>query len=254
MQLSYLCAHCKGSAGFAKRLQSARPLGQGVLNPWLLPILPYHTIPCYFQRLFKPQQPSPESPPTPGSPQKCSPKSSPILLPFLKPQKLQKCCPPAAPGLPKSAKIDQKSEKVSQNTAKSASNCEIRLRTDFWANFLNFFYKKQCKKQTEFRGKLERKTLKKQRLNKVRMCRKPSKNHSPRHILQKPLATRKTKPNRKIRKKGLEKPCQKNKKKESIPEQILTQKSWIFGSFRPPGPPEVLKMLLRVPFRKTLQI
>merc|ERR1712139_226637 len=118
-------------AGFAKRLQSARPLGQGVLDPWLLPILPYHAIPCYFQRLFKPQ-PAPRYPPTPPwSPPKCSPKSSQILLPFLKPQKLQKCCPPAAPGPPKSAKIAQKSEKVSQNTAKSASNCEIRLRTDF---------------------------------------------------------------------------------------------------------------------------
>ena len=34
----------------------------------------------------------------------------------------------------------------------------------------------------------------------------------------------------------------------------MTQKSWIFVNFRPPGPPEVLKMLLRVPFRKTLQI
>ena len=44
------------------------------------------------------------------------------------------------------------------------------------------------------------------------MCRKHCKNHSPRHILQKPLATRKTKPNRKIMQKGLEKPYQKNKK------------------------------------------
>ena len=86
------------------------------------------------------------------------------------------------------------------------------------------------------------------------MCRKHCKNHSPRHILQKPLATRKTQPNKKIRQKGLEKQCQKNKKNASISEQILTQKSWIFVNFRPPGPPEVLKMLLRVPFRKTLQI
>ena len=45
------------------------------------------------------------------------------------------------------------------------------------------------------------------------MCRKHCKNHSPRHILQKPLATRKTKPNRKIMQKRLEKQCQKNKKK-----------------------------------------
>ena len=33
------------------------------------------------------------------------------------------------------------------------------------------------------------------------------------HILQKPLATRKTKPNHKIMQKGMEKQCQKNKKK-----------------------------------------
>ena len=70
-------------------------------------------------------------------------------------------------------------------------------------------------KQTEFRGKLERKTLKKQRPNKVRMCRKHCKNHSPRHILQKPFATRKTTPNKKIRQKGLEKPYRKNQKRHS---------------------------------------
>ena len=113
---------------------------------------------------------------------------------------------------------------------------------------------KLLRHKTEFRGKLARKTLKKQRLNKVRLCRKHCKHHSPRHILQKPLATRKTKPNRKIRQKGLEKPYQKNKKKTSISEQILTQKSCIFLNFRAPGPPEVLQMLLWVPFLQTLQI
>ena len=65
----------------------------------------------------------------------------------------------------------------------------------------------------EFRDKLERKTLKKQRLNKVRMCRKHCKNHSPRHILQKPLATRKPKPNRKIMPKVWKHNAKKTKKK-----------------------------------------
>ena len=44
------------------------------------------------------------------------------------------------------------------------------------------------------------------------MCRKHCKNHTPKHILQKPLATRKTKPNQKIIQKGLEKQYQKTKK------------------------------------------
>ena len=54
--------------------------------------------------------------------------------------------------------------------------------------------------------------------------------------------------------KGMENNAKKTKKKTAIWEQILTQKSWIFLHFRPPGPPEVLKMLLRGPLRKTLQI
>ena len=69
------------------------------------------------------------------------------------------------------------------------------------------------------------------------MCRKHCKNHSPRHILQKPLATRKTKPNRKIRQKGLEKQCQKNKKKRIHFGADFDSKIMDFRQFSTSGTP-----------------
>ena len=67
------------------------------------------------------------------------------------------------------------------------------------------------------------------------MCRKHCKNHSPRHILQKPLATRKTKPNRKIRQKGLGKQCQKHKKKRIHFGADFDSKIMDFGHFSTSG-------------------
>ena len=79
--------------------------------------------------------------------------------------------------------------------------------------------------------------MKKQRMNKVQMCRKHCKNHSPKHIIQEPTATRKTKPNRKITQKGLEKQCQKNKKKRIHFGADFDSKIMDFRQFSTSGTP-----------------
>ena len=128
--------------------------------------MPHH----HSDRLFKPQQPSPDPPPTPGSPQKCSPKSSQILLPFLKPQKTLKMLPTSRPRPPKIrpkraknwkkwARILQKvlptaksgSELISEqifsifsikNNAKNKRNLEANLKGELWKN--NVWTKCEC--------------------------------------------------------------------------------------------------------------
>ena len=61
-----------GAAVVAKRIQSARPLGQGVLNPRPA----YHSLPGRGTLPYPPRQADARPPPTPGSPKKSSQKSS----------------------------------------------------------------------------------------------------------------------------------------------------------------------------------
>ena len=109
--------------------QSARPLGQGVLDLCLhTPAMPQGRA----KRPFRPQTGNSRSHRPPLGVRKNRLKNP---LKFCSPKKREKCCHGPPQGPPKSSKNYKKKQKVGQNIRKLASKCEFGFRTHFFIIF-----------------------------------------------------------------------------------------------------------------------
>ena len=128
-------------------------------------------------------------------------------------------------------------------------NAKLASEPIFYLIF-QFLKSNLYKKQTKFRGKLERKTLKKQRLNKVRMCRKHCKTIVPDTFFKNHSQREKRNQTKKSGKKVWKNHTTKQKKSQTIGNRFWFQKSWIFFNFQPSGLQKCAKCCSRCPFEK----
>ena len=139
----------EGSAGFAKRIQSARPSGQGVWDPARL-TLPYPRRKP-ITGIAKPAAPSHESSKKPLK-----------ICSFFDPQKNSKNAPHGPPQrLPKSPKIVKKCEKWARISKNISQNTNSASEPIFYRFFFLFLSKFVWKSMESLKKKLEGRPRKK---------------------------------------------------------------------------------------------